>query len=202
MFGTGIHRIIEHHAATRGDELALVGDADSLTYRELNQRANAVARRLLANGFRRGARAVVKMNRSAELAIVLLAILKAGGAYTWLDADDPADCPDGLSIVLGDEGPETNYLTIGLRQLLEDSAPQGPNLPILTRAADIACVLPQRNGAPGLLVPHATITALQSHPVPTRARWSTEPGALDLWVPLMTGATLFLTTTPSVFAAA
>ena len=70
-----------------------------------------------------------------------------------------------------------------------------------TRGSDIACVLPERSGQPGLLVPHATITALQSHPVPDPVRWSAEPAALDLWLALMAGSTVTLLATSSIAAA-
>lgn len=212
MFTIGVHRIVESHAATRGHEIALVGHETTFTYRELNQRANALARYFIARGFRRGSRAVVKMERCPELAMVLLAVLKAGGAYTWLDSrvatrpDKPvlaeAGWPCGISLEQQDAGDEQRHLVIGIRDALDASARPAPNLPILTRAADIACVLPQRNGLPGVLVPHATITALQAHPVPETTDWSSEPGALDLWLPLMAGATVTLTTAPAEAAAA
>jgi non-ribosomal peptide synthetase component F len=204
MFTTGVHRIVESHAATRGHEVALVGRDATLTYRELNQRANALARYFIAQGFRRGSRAVVKMERCPELAMVLLAVLKAGGAYTWIDDRivDQAGWPRGISLEQQADGDEQRYFVIDLRDALDASARPAPNLPILTRAADIACVLPQRNGLPGVLVPHATITALQSHPLPATTDWLSEPGALDLWLPLMAGTTVTLTTAQSEAAAA
>lgn len=203
MFTIGVHRIVESHAATRGHEIALVGYETTLTYRELNQRANALARYFIAQGFRRGSRAVVKMERCPELAMVLLAVLKAGGAYTWIDSRvDQAGWPCGISLEQQTDEDEQRHLVIGIRDALDASARPAPNLPILTRAADIACVLPQRNGLPGVLVPHATITALQSHPLPETTDWSSEPGALDLWLPLMAGATVTMTTAPSEAAAA
>ena len=226
MFATGVHRIVESHAAMRGNEIALVGREATLTYRALNQRANALARYFIARGLRRGARAVVKMERCPDLAMVLLAVLKAGGAYMWLDgratsrvalrpdttvlaarsadADhaDQAGWPCGISLEQQADGDEQRYVVIDIRDALDASSHPAPNLPILTRAADIACVLPQRNGLPGVLVPHATITALQSHPLPETTDWSPAPGALDLWLPLMAGATVTLTTAPAESAAA
>ena len=77
-----------------------------------------------------------------------------------------------------------------------------PNLPIVTRPDDLACVLPQRNGLPGVLVPHATITALQSHPFPDRPLWSGEVAALDLWLPLMAGGTVTVASAAPQTAAA
>jgi len=198
----GVHRIIEHHAATRGDEAALIGADRTLSYRELNQRANALARRLLACGFRRGSRAIVRMARSPELAVVLLAILKAGGAYTWLGRDSDDAWPDGVSIVQREAGDECGHLALDLRQALLAPSSPGPNLPILTRASDVACVLPARHGDPAVLVPHSTIASLRTCPMPDVARWSHEPAALDLWVPLMAGATVWLAASAAAGTAA
>jgi non-ribosomal peptide synthetase component E (peptide arylation enzyme) len=51
-----VHRIIEANATKYGDMPALMDARLTLSYKELNQRANAMARSLLAQGFRRGAR--------------------------------------------------------------------------------------------------------------------------------------------------
>jgi hypothetical protein len=57
----------------------------------------------------------------------------------------------------------------------------------------LACVIPDRDGSPLVLVPHATIMSLQERAVPPLAEWSGEAGALDLWAALMNGATVMLT---------
>ena len=197
----GVHRIVETHAAYRGSEVAFVGAGRVLTYRELNQRANALARYLIDQGLRRGARAVVKMDRGPELAVALLAVLKAGAAYTWLDLDEDSMWPEGISLVRDIDGEHQAHVVIGVSDAIEASSRQAPNLPILTRGHDIACVMPQGNGLPGVLVPHATIAALQSHPLPKMPRWSADPGALDLWIPLMAGTAVILTQTTTAAAA-
>ena len=52
-----IHRIIEAQVASRGDDPAIVGADYEVSYRELNSRANGLARHFLAAGLRRcGAR--------------------------------------------------------------------------------------------------------------------------------------------------
>ena len=88
-----------------------------------------------------------------------------------------------------------------MREALEAASRFAPNLPILTRGHDIACVMPQRNGQPGVLVPHSTIAALHKHPLPASFCWSPEPGALDLWIPLMAGAAVMLTADAQAAAA-
>ncbi|HYL06432.1 MAG TPA: condensation domain-containing protein, partial [Thermoanaerobaculia bacterium] len=72
-----------------GDAAGAAGE--SLTFGELNARANLLARRLRALGVGPETLVAVAAERSAALAVGLLAILKAGGAYLPLDPDDPAE---------------------------------------------------------------------------------------------------------------
>lgn len=187
MSTPAIHRVIEQHSAVVGDSVALVDGERSLTYRDLNQRANARARHLIDHGLRRGSLAVVKMERSLELAVTLLAVLKAGGAYTWLDRTEEGSWPAGLSIVLDEGRKEQRCLAVDIAA--DAPVHSAPNLPIVTRASDVACVLRGEHGLPSVLVPHEAITALKDRLVPAHAPWSDEPGALDLWLTLMAGST-------------
>lgn len=195
----GVHRIVEAHAAIQAGDTALAAGDRVVTYRELNQRANGLARHLMNQGLCRGSRAVVRMERSPELAVALLAVLKAGAAYTWVNPCQSEDWPDPWSLLRHPDPVQEVRAIVEFRDVSNASACSAPNLPILTRGHDIACVIPQRNGLPHVLVPHATIAALRSHPVPIPASWSSEPGALDLWLGLMAGATV--TVTPSATAA-
>ncbi|MBM7055887.1 non-ribosomal peptide synthase/polyketide synthase [Streptomyces sp. RHZ10] len=68
---------------------AVVDDTGSLSYGELDARANRLAHRLLAAGVRPEDRVAVSMERSPDLVAALLAVLKAGGAYVPLDARFP-----------------------------------------------------------------------------------------------------------------
>lgn len=190
-----VHRIIEQRAATHGDLTAIADEGVSLSYRELNQRANGVARHLIANGLRRGALATVRLPRSPETAVVLLGILKAGGTYALIDdaQGSSPDWPAGVAFAQKADGDEMRFLAIDVTAALSQPVQSCANLPILARGSDVACMLPDRNGTPLVLVPHDAITALQQHkPVPRIAQWSGEPGALDLWMALMTGATVTL----------
>lgn len=189
--------MVEQQAAAAADRIAIQRQAESITYRQLNQQSNAVARRLIASGFRRGGYAVVCMPRGIELAIVLLAVLKAGGSYTWLEPSRNG-FPRGVSIRVRQEDGEDQFLCVDVAGAVAQSA---PNLPIVTRASDIACVLPDAEGAPAVMVPHATVVSLSRVAVDT-AVWEGSGDALDLWAALMSGATIVLADPPACFAAA
>ena len=191
MTTTAIHRIIEQQAATRGDLVAVLDREQSRSYRELNHNANAVARHLMAAGFRRGARALVCLPRGADLATVLLAVLKAGGAYTWIDPERSGeDTPRGVSFLVDERGGQSRYLHLDLSQALAQRVACSPNLPILTRGTDIACVLPDGEGAAApVMIPHATIAALRSRAVTHPTPWTGDAAAFDLWMALMAGTT-------------
>ncbi|AMS12796.1 non-ribosomal peptide synthetase [Pseudomonas chlororaphis] len=97
-----IHRRIEAQAAATPQALAAVCLGQSLTYAELNQRANALAHHLSALGVGPDERVAIVARRGLDTLVGLLAILKAGGAYVPVDPAHPAE---------------------RLRYLLEDSAP-------------------------------------------------------------------------------
>ena len=199
MSALGVHRLIERQSALQGDQIALAGDGATLTYRELNQRANVIARELIARGLRRGSHVIVRLERSPDLAVALLAVLKAGAAYTWIDALVDRSClPYGISVL---EGGSPRLLVLDPATVLKDSR-SAPNLPIITRGDDIACALPEQDGMPGVLVPHATIASLTEKPVAGRSAWRGDASAIDLWLPLMSGATVTVAATPTVAAAA
>jgi non-ribosomal peptide synthetase component F len=174
-----IHRMIEGRVATGGDAVAVVEGDRCYSYRELNAAANLFARRLMTSGFRRGMRADVQMIPSVDLAVALLAILKTGGCYMWRRADSPS-----FQIPTVDEG--SSLLVDGLAV---DGVCGGPNLPVITRETDIACVLDRTAGKHSIAVPHGTIIAMASCAAAVRSAWAGEPGAFDLWTALLSGAT-------------
>ena len=173
------------------DAVALIDGTLTVTYRELNQRANTLARRLGECGLKRGSVAVVQMPRGIELATVLLAVLKAGAAYKWVEPGSRPDfdLPATFCIASRKSASDDRCLALDIRNALAACAERPTaNLPILTRGSDIACVLPEVDGEADVLVPHETITS-----TPARARigtWTSEPGAFDLWIALMSGETL------------
>jgi len=86
-----IHRAFELQVEKTPKATALVFEDQSLSYAELNARANGVAAALNGMGVAPGAHVSLFLNRSPELVIAALGILKAGGAYVPLDPVYPAD---------------------------------------------------------------------------------------------------------------
>lgn len=86
-----LQAIFERQAAQTPDAVAIEHGRERWTYRDLDERANRLARHLQRSGLQPGACAAICMERSPELIAGLLAILKAGGAYVPLDTASPAD---------------------------------------------------------------------------------------------------------------
>src|SRR5450432_39630 len=86
-----IQQLVEVQAATSPDAVAIVMSELSLTYYELNQRANQLARYLQTLGIGPDVPVGVCLERSIELVVGLLGVLKAGGAYVPLDPTYPSD---------------------------------------------------------------------------------------------------------------
>lgn len=86
-----LHGCVALAAARTPDAIAVIGDGENLTYRELDARANRVARRLQALGVRPGSLVAIGLERTPALVVGLLGILKAGAAYVPLDASYPRD---------------------------------------------------------------------------------------------------------------
>lgn len=84
-----IHQLFERQVAETPDQVAVVFQNREFTYRELNQRANQLARVLRAKGVSKNQVVGICLRHSLEMIIGVLAIVKAGGVYLPLDVDYP-----------------------------------------------------------------------------------------------------------------
>jgi amino acid adenylation domain-containing protein len=85
-----VHHLVEAQAARTPGAIAVVHEGQRLTYRELNERANGLARSLVGLGVRPEVRVGICLERGVGMIISVLAVLKAGGAYVPLDPGYPA----------------------------------------------------------------------------------------------------------------
>ncbi|MFF6835879.1 amino acid adenylation domain-containing protein [Streptomyces sp. NPDC012438] len=81
--------LVAAQAARTPDALAVVADDASLTYRELDARADRLARELADRGVGPESLVAVSLPRTADLVVGLLAVLRAGGAYLPVDPKYP-----------------------------------------------------------------------------------------------------------------
>ncbi|MEU7599829.1 amino acid adenylation domain-containing protein [Streptomyces sp. NPDC041003] len=100
--GTTVPELFERQAAATPDAVAVVAGADSLTYRELDERANRLAHGLIARGAGPETPVALALPRSADLVVALLGVLKSGAAALPLDPRHPAG---RLARVLADARP-------------------------------------------------------------------------------------------------
>ena len=116
-----LHQLFEEQVERTPDAIALTFENTSLTYRELNYRANRAAHQLQAMGIGPDALVGVCMERSLEMVIALLATLKAGGAYVPLEPGYP---PERLAYIIEDAQIATILTQTRFRDLLPHNETQ------------------------------------------------------------------------------
>ncbi|SNS55159.1 amino acid adenylation domain-containing protein [Actinomadura mexicana] len=210
---TDVVALFEEQAARTPDATAVQAGDAALTYAELDERASALAAGLRARGAGPESVVALALPRTPDLVVALLGVLKAGAAYLPLDLDHPAD---RLAYMLDDAGPLCAIVTGDTAPLLPDVTDllvldhslrnAGDTRPASPRPDDLAYVIytSGSTGRPkGVAIPHGALTNFL---LTTRARLDLGTGdrlvavttiafdiaALELFVPLISGATVVL----------
>lgn len=177
--GACIHEFFEEQVLRTPDRIAVICDGASLTYAELNQRANRLACRLIDQGAESGCLIGICHSRSLNLPVAMLAVLKAGSAYVPIDPAYPRARVQyifndaHLAIVVADaQGLAAlgtpNCTVINPETLFAEDAPAGTTWPNPNRsvtglsATDLAYVIytSGSTGRPkGVLIEHRNTTA-------------------------------------------
>ncbi|ADM71968.2 non-ribosomal peptide synthetase [Paenibacillus polymyxa] len=89
--GKTLVQLFEEQAELYPDNVAAVMNERQLTYRELNERSNRLARKLRETGVEADQLVAILAERSLDMVVGILAILKAGGAYVPVDPDYPEE---------------------------------------------------------------------------------------------------------------
>jgi amino acid adenylation domain-containing protein len=112
-----IHQLFEERALQHAEAVAASFDSQQLSYKELNSKANQLARYLQKQGV--GAEVLVGLcaERSIDLIVGMLAVLKAGGAYLPLDPSYPRD---RLNLMLEDAGVKVLLIQDKLSENFQD----------------------------------------------------------------------------------
>ncbi|MEW5926514.1 MAG: amino acid adenylation domain-containing protein [Gemmatimonadota bacterium] len=170
-----LHRLFERQAERSPDAVAVRSGERSLTYAELDRRANRLAHALAALGVGPEVPVALCLERSPEMVAALLGVLKAGGAYVPLDPAYPverlaqtlADC--GAPVLVTEERHLAAFAGAAARALCLDRdaaalAPFPEHAPgVEVDPAGLAYVVytSGSTGRPkGVLVPHAQVVRL------------------------------------------
>ncbi|HEX6749437.1 MAG TPA: amino acid adenylation domain-containing protein [Longimicrobium sp.] len=207
--------LFAEQAAGTPDAVALAFGDETVTYAELDARANRLAHRLVKLGARPDALVGLFVERSIETVVAILAILKAGAAYLPLD---PAYPEDRLAYMLGDSGAEIVVTTAALADRLpgggmalvrldadaEEVAAEPPDAPAIGISPDslaYAIYTSGSTGTPkGVAVPQRAVVRLvrgagfadlgPEQVFLQLAPMAFDASTLELWAPLLNGGRL------------
>ncbi|PHM37495.1 non-ribosomal peptide synthetase [Xenorhabdus innexi] len=115
-----IHQLFESQAQRTPDAIAAVFEKQSLSYAELNRRANRLAHHLIALGIQPDDRVAICVERSLEMVVGILGILKAGGAFVPLD---PAYPSNRLTYMFTDSAPVALVTQSTVAEIGNDNLP-------------------------------------------------------------------------------
>ncbi|MFI9377557.1 amino acid adenylation domain-containing protein, partial [Streptomyces parvulus] len=204
--------LFARQVARTPDGLAVTDGSVTLTYAQLDARANQVAHEVLGRGVRSGDAVGVLLERSVGTVVTVLALMKAGAVYVPLDARYPADrirhvlADTGARLLVTDERsvPVAGAEAVELfrvespRSLISD--PGAPGVGVRSDDAAYVMYTSGSTGAPkGIVVTHGNVAALAVDPRFDRVAHERvllhSPAAFDastyeLWVPLLSGGTV------------
>ncbi|QMU77966.1 amino acid adenylation domain-containing protein [Streptacidiphilus sp. PB12-B1b] len=202
-------------AARTPQAIALrLGDA-TLSYAQLDSRANRLAHRLIAAGVGAETRVVLLQERSFDAVVAILAVLKAGGTYLPIDSRYPAERiqmileQSGVDLVLTDRSTEAVALPAGVTVLdvpaltADAEGPDhDPGLPIQPDRLAYAMFTSGSTGVPkGVAVTHRNIVALANDTafradahrrVLLHSPLAFDASTYELWIPLLSGGEVLI----------
>ncbi|QOT00300.1 amino acid adenylation domain-containing protein [Brevibacterium sp. JNUCC-42] len=168
-----IHTLIEKQALVTPDQTAVVCCSEALTYQQLNDKANQLARRLREKGTGPEQIVAIMTDRSLEMFIGILAILKAGAAFVPIDPEYPADriqymledSQAKLLLIHTSQAVEINAYAGEVILIADSTSYQGDasNLPEVAQPANLAYIIytSGSTGKPkGVMIEHRSLVNL------------------------------------------
>ena len=215
-----LHRLLAQTADQFPEKIALVFQDQKLTYRHLHERANQLATYLVMRGIQKGDIIGVALDRSPEMLITLLAILKAGAAYLPLD---PAYPHDRIAFMLTDSSAQMvvtsqkyvgrlnlSVIEVEVEMALAESSGLPTNEPTVSTGGDDLAYILYTSGSTGRpkggLIEHHNVVNLLTSMIDwpgitpddrllAVTTISFDIAGLELFLPLLVGATLVLADT-------
>ncbi|MFB8208381.1 amino acid adenylation domain-containing protein [Streptomyces sp. NPDC056010] len=208
-----VHEAIARRAALTPGAPALITDAETVGYAELDARADALAARLSAAGVRRGDTVGVLLERGVPLVVTALAVLKCGAAYVPLDPALPGarialmvrDADVRLvATITGQAGavPEEVSVPVLLTDAPAEGAPPADREAVAVDGDDLMYVMftSGSTGRPkGVGVTHRNVTELAAdrdttaagpHRMLVHSATGFDASVFEMWVPLLNGGSL------------
>ncbi|SEK57678.1 amino acid adenylation domain-containing protein [Nonomuraea pusilla] len=151
-----LHRLFEERAAAQPGAVAVVDGPRTVTYGELDARANRLARTLVERGARPERFVAVVLPPSIELVVAMLGVVKAGAAYVPIDPEYPAE---RRALILGDTRPVAVIDSVD--QVPGDGEPTAPEVGV--RPGNLAYVIYTSGSAgrpKGVEIPHGNVVRL------------------------------------------
>ncbi|MGW4686105.1 non-ribosomal peptide synthase/polyketide synthase [Streptomyces sp. NPDC004244] len=206
--------LVEAQVRRAPDHPAVVFGRTVLSYRELDGRANRLARRLIGLGAGPEQVVALALPRSADAVVAMLAVLKTGAAYLPVDPRYPAQ---RIAFMLSDGRPSVVVTTTATRATLPDTtAPvvlldgidltsgddTAPDVTVGTANAAYVIYTSGSTGLPkGVVVPHQGVANHMlwqadewdvdaSDVVLARTAFSFDASGSEIWLPLIAGATI------------
>lgn len=208
------HQLFEERVGEQPNATAVIADDRTLSYLELNQRADALASRLRDAGVGRDTLVGVCLDRSSSLVVALLAVWKAGGAYVPLDAHFPNDRlaymleDSRAQVLVSERSLASRFSEHGASLVLVDDnrggAPAEEDRKTAARPQDLAYVIytSGSTGRPkGVEISHGALVnflwAMKDIPgvspvdvVQSVTTICFDIAGLELWLPLIAGASV------------
>ncbi len=166
-----IQQLFEEQAARTPDKTAIVFEGQSLSYRELNQKSNQLARKLREIGVKRESTVAIMVESSIEMLIAIMSVFKSGGAYVPIDPKYPEERKQYMQedskcniLLTHSKFKSTVKLPVEIIILDEDECyhEDSSNLEIINAPEDMAYIIytSGSTGIPkGVMVKHSNITA-------------------------------------------
>jgi amino acid adenylation domain-containing protein/non-ribosomal peptide synthase protein (TIGR01720 family) len=165
-----IHQLFEEQAERTPDNIAVVFEEYSLTYEQLNNRANQLARVLREKGVKPNSIVGIMVERSLEMIIGIMGILKAGGAYLPISPEYPEErvayiLKDSEAEIILTENSIAPRITYEGEKINLDNVAlyvgKIENLASINKTSDLAYVIytSGTTGKPkGVMIPHKALT--------------------------------------------
>lgn len=210
--------LAEAQAKRTPDAVAVESGKSSLTFAELDARANRLARHLRANGVSDGSLVGVCLQRSPDMVVALLAVLKAGAAYVPVDPEYPSH---RVRFMLEDSGavaviaqkatldrlPETKAVVVALDRdagaIASESSAALDVVPSVDALAYVLYTSGSTGNPKGVEIPHGALSNFLMSMARTPGLTAKDTllavttisfdiAGLELYLPLVTGATIVL----------